>query len=55
MKTVERSQYRHSNVFILNFEHISHRFQVILIFNLEHVTVFWEATCKSSQANNQAR
>ena len=55
MKTLERSQYRHSNVFILNFEHISHLFQVILMFNLEHVTVCWEATCKSSQANNQAR
>ena len=38
-KTPERSQWIHSGVFIVNFEHISHFFSSVSIVEFEHVNV----------------
>ena len=37
IKTPERRRWRHSGVFIVNFEHISHLVLVFFIVNFEHV------------------
>ena len=38
--TTNRSQRRHSSVFIVNFEHISHPFFIIFIAELEQVNAY---------------
>ena len=41
IKTPERRQWRHSGVFIVNFEHISHLVLVFSIGNFEYVIAGW--------------
>ena len=41
INTPERPQWCPSGVFIVNFEHISHRFRVSSNVNFEHVNAGW--------------
>ena len=41
IKTPERSQLRHSGVFIVNFKHILHLFLVFPLLTLKQVNVSW--------------
>ena len=42
IKTPERRQWRHSDVFIVNFEHIT-PFSIVSVVNFEHVNVDFES------------
>ena len=42
IKTLERRQWRHSGVFIVNFEDISHLFFSVSIVDFEQANVSWE-------------
>ena len=42
IKTSERRHWGRSDVFIVNFEHISHLALVFYIVNFEHVIAAWE-------------
>ena len=44
IKTPQRCHWRRSGVFIVNFEHISHLFLVLLLFIFEEVKISWENT-----------
>ena len=42
IKTPERSQWRRSLFFIVNFKHILHLFSVVSIVDFEQVNVSWD-------------
>ena len=42
IKTPEQRQWRRSGVFVVNFEHISHRVLSVSVVNFEHVIAGWE-------------
>ena len=44
IKTSERRHSRHSDVFIVNFEHVSNLFPSVSIVDFEQVNVSWVAT-----------
>ena len=42
IKTPDRCQWRHSGIFIVNFDHISCLLQFFYFFNFEHVNGGWD-------------
>ena len=51
MKTPERRHWRHSGVFIVNFEHISH-LALLLFLNMQMPTPLWEDISSMNPIHN---